>query len=211
MEILVEAQDSLFYIQKIITLCNQSCCLKKVFSILLFCTHIFNIGGYHLLFGYLQQKNQRFVFHSIEKGDYSDEELVLVKVPLLLPYSTNWQEYEPYNGEIEWGGVHYNYVKRKICNDSLYLLCLPNIERTRLSNAMDSYANQVQNLPVSKQTGNDTGVQNPVLANDYDQQSSLYFVCAPFAITVKEFPRLHVSLTHTVIELPLQPPDKAIA
>lgn len=91
---------------------------------------------------------------SINTGGYSNTELVHIKIPVLLPYSTNWSDYERYDGEVEYMGIYYKYVKRKIYNDTLHLLCLPDFKRTRLQSAENNYARQVNNVstfPMKKQ------------------------------------------------------------
>jgi hypothetical protein len=42
--------------------------------------------------------------------------------------------------------VHYNYVKRKLYNDTLILLCLPNTEKTRVFNARETFFSLVNDL-----------------------------------------------------------------
>ncbi|WP_276481393.1 hypothetical protein [Paraflavitalea pollutisoli] len=51
-----------------------------------------------------------------------------------LPYTANWDQYERVEGEIVVNGVYYTYVKRKISNNTLYLLCLPNNDKTHYNN-----------------------------------------------------------------------------
>jgi hypothetical protein len=43
-------------------------------------------------------------------------------------------------------GVHYNYVKRKLHNDTLILLCLPNTEKMNLFNARETFFSLVNDL-----------------------------------------------------------------
>ncbi len=57
--------------------------------------------------------------HQIDNDNYVDENLVEVKVPINMQYFANWKNYERCDGEIEYEGTHYNYVKRKLSNDTL--------------------------------------------------------------------------------------------
>ena len=70
---------------------------------------------------------------------YKDHELTVLKVPMSLPYSTNWATFESYNGSIEFYGRLYEYVKRKVVNDTLILLCLPNAVKDKLAAAKNSF------------------------------------------------------------------------
>ena len=61
----------------------------------------------------------------IDHENYNDDELIEVKIPINLPYQNNWLSFERYDGEISVDGKEYKYVKRKIENDTLTILCLP--------------------------------------------------------------------------------------
>ena len=113
--------------------------LKQIASILLLGLLIFNLFGYRIWFCYLQQQSNQRLTASLDKTEYNEEDLVTIKVPLSLPYFTNWSEFERYDGSIEVDGRHYNYVKRKVYNDTLVLLCIPNNEHTRLANAKNEF------------------------------------------------------------------------
>jgi hypothetical protein len=82
----------------------------------------------------------------IDRSDYDDKDLVEVKVPVNLPYQTNWQDFERYDGEIQIAGVHYNYVKRKLQNDTLILMCIPNAEKMKLFNARETFFSLVNDM-----------------------------------------------------------------
>ncbi len=60
---------------------------------------------------------------------YSEDDLIELKLAINLPYQTNSADYERYDGEVEYDGVIYKYVKRKVYNDTLYLKCLPNVNK----------------------------------------------------------------------------------
>lgn len=179
--------------------------MKKVFAISLFVIHVFNIAGYTLLFRLLQQQSSKKALTQIEKGQYSDEDLILVKVPMAVPYSTNWKDYERYDGEIEWGGVHYNYVKRKLYNDTLYVLCLPNVTQTRLHDAQKQYADHVNDLPTQKK--NDSGVKKASLAGEYDQYETAYPCCIMPSRQKQQYISFSSSLLKKYSNCITQPPD----
>lgn len=92
---------------------------------------------------------------NLDANAYEEDDLVEVKIPINLPYHNNWSEFERYDGEIDIDGVHYRYVKRKIFNDSLVLLCIPDKIKTRISTARDelfSIVNDLQNEAANTQT-----------------------------------------------------------
>lgn len=120
--------------------------LKKPIAIILLIIHSFNLAGYPAIFAFLEHKASSKIIVQLDKGDYHDAQLVEVKIPYPLPYSTNWNAYERVNGEIEVNGIHYNYVKRKLSNDTLYMMCIPNAEKTKLSVAKNDYLNVVNGV-----------------------------------------------------------------
>lgn len=184
--------------------------MKKVFAILLFSVHLFNLAGYTLVFRLLSQQNTTQTLQHIEEGNYSDDDLILVKVPVLLPYASDWSEYERYSGEIEWGGVHYNYVKRKVLNDTLYLMCLPDMNRTKLSDAHDQYTRKVNGDTNTSQKGSDTSAKVIVLSGEYTASETGYALNHPAGIIQKNYRLFSDRLMQTDSETAIQPPDISI-
>jgi hypothetical protein len=77
----------------------------------------------------------------LDHNFYNEADLTVMKVPLNLPYlSGNWKEFERFDGSIELNGTHYNYVKRKVFNDTLILLCIPNAIVKKLNEVKDGFA-----------------------------------------------------------------------
>lgn len=183
--------------------------MRQLSSILLLSIHLFNLAGYTLLFRFLQQQNNKTTLEHIEKGYYSDKDLVLVKVPVTVPYSVDGNEYERIDGEIEWGGVHYNYVKRKYQNDTLYILCLPNTVQTKLRKAEKQYADHVNEAPAQK--NNDTNIKKVTLSGEYENNEIVY--PQPGILVPEEHHYLSFStpLLHIYSKCIIQPPDAEVA
>jgi hypothetical protein len=108
--------------------------------------HLFNTGGYLLVFDHLEKGVGRKMIARIDQQAYNDQDLLEIRVPVNLPYQTNSMEFERVDGEVDFAGVHYNYVKRKFYNDTLILLCLPNTEKTKLFNARETFFSLVNDL-----------------------------------------------------------------
>jgi hypothetical protein len=121
---------------------------------------LFNWVGYRLLSGYLQHRSDVKLESRLDRNDYKEADLIQIKIPLHLPYQLNWQEFERVDGEVELDGVHYKYVKRKIWNDSLVLLCLPNESKQKIDEAGDDYFKMVADLDHSTQKKGDNSNLN---------------------------------------------------
>ena len=78
----------------------------------------------------------------LDKSNYSENDLVQLKFVLNTPYIQSNTSYERCDGEVEYNGVQYNYVKRRVQKDTLYLYCIPNKEKTDISNSKNLYAKQ---------------------------------------------------------------------
>jgi hypothetical protein len=188
-----------------------NCWLKKVFAIILLSVHLFNLIGYTLFFRLLQQYDSKQTVIQIDNKKYADTDLVLVKVPMLLPYSANLAAYERYDGEIEWGGVHYNYVKRKMVNDTLYVLCLPNEHRTKLFDAEDTYGQQVNDMATSKQKESNSTVKKVIVGNEYDQPELIFSLTTYMPLTGKHSSGSTASLLHIYLDGSIRPPQSALS
>lgn len=84
----------------------------------------------------------------LDTNDYDEASLIELKVPLDIPYQTDWKDFERYDGEITIDGQHYKYVKRKIQDGMLVLKCIPNESKHRIESARDQFfqlANDLQN------------------------------------------------------------------
>ena len=127
--------------------------LKQIVAILLILILLFNIGGYKFVFTYVEQKATHRLEERIDANQYSEAQLIEFKIPLQMPYY-NDTKYESCYGEIEVDGEHYRYVKRKVSNNNLYILCLPHIEKDNIdaikSNLVRSL-NDIQDNNVPRQ------------------------------------------------------------
>ena len=132
--------------------------MKKIPAILLLAIHLFNLGGYRFLFDLLEQRAGEGLIESIDHAQYDEHKLIEIRVPLNLQYHANWEDFERFDGEITIGGVHYNYVKRKLHNDTLILLAIPNEVKTKLYNAKETFISLVNDMQQGDQASHGSSV-----------------------------------------------------
>jgi hypothetical protein len=125
--------------------------LRKLFAILMLAVCLFNLAGYSFLFNYYIYQSGQSLSAKVDANQYTEANLTEIKIKLNLPYLADWAAYERFDGEIEVKGIHYNYVKRKVSQDTLYLLCLPNELKTELYKVKNDYAVKANDLPTEKQ------------------------------------------------------------
>jgi hypothetical protein len=171
----------------------------------LLAVHLFNLAGYTLLFKYFIQRSDKRLIQQIDNNQYNDSELIEVKIALHTPYVTSWSDYERVDGEVNVNGVYYNYVKRKVHNDTLHLLCLPNKNKTRLNAARIDYANKVQDVPTNK---DDAGklTKNPA-GSEYDQPVIQFQLAGVLTAISIQFQHPAPTVIRSFITAPFHPPQ----
>ena len=153
--------------------------MKKLAAILLVSVMLFNWFGYRILSDIIEHQADLALEQRLDNSDYDESQLITIKVPIDLPYQTNWKEFERVDGEIEVDGIHYKYVKRTIYNDSLILLCLPHETKMKLQSARDEFfklVSDLQNTSQSKKSdnGSSTSSKNPV--TEYYSSQNNWFI-----------------------------------
>lgn len=110
---------------------------KRLLSILFLAILLFNFCGYRLMIDFIRSQENGMLQARLERSDYSESELISIKTKLNLPYYTSSSELERAHGSIRVNGVDYEYVKRRVYNDTLELLCLPDRAKTHLNEAQN--------------------------------------------------------------------------
>ena len=128
--------------------------MKKLAAIFLLLIFLFNIGGYRLWFYFEQQQSDKRIAAILDNEEYDDADLITIKIPLKLPYQTDWTEFERTAGEVEMDGTIYKYVKRKVQEGELVLLCIPHYDKMHLNNAKDDFFKYANDL--AQNTSNKT-------------------------------------------------------
>jgi hypothetical protein len=119
---------------------------------------LFNWAGYRAVFSWLESHSSELLNVHLDNRNYQEDELVTIKLPIDdLPYYTNSPIFERVKGDVVIGGMKYQYVERRIYNDSLEMRCIPNAQATNLTNARDAFFTMVNDL----QHVNSTGKQQP--------------------------------------------------
>ena len=158
--------------------------MKKFAAILLLLLLAFNFVGYRLLFSFLEAKANTTIVAQIDKQEYNDADLITLTVPLSMPYLQDSKDFERKDGEITLNGKVYHYVKQKVSQGNLVLMCLPDNEKTHLKSAKDDFfklANELQNNnTASKNTGDHSQVVKFSVSDYEEMQTSIsIFAFAP--------------------------------
>jgi hypothetical protein len=180
--------------------------LKKSAAIVLLALFGFNLFGYKLLINLLEEQASLSLQHQLDLDQYDNSNLVELKLPVNLPYLSNWSGFEKYQGETEINGVHYKYVKRRLVNDTLILLCIRNESKNQLRTAQSDYFKQVNDLQGNNKKSGDKDHQSKSQLNDYLIKESLSLNQYDFTFTAHHSP-YNKQLSFAVRLVNEQPPE----
>lgn len=113
--------------------------MKRLSAIGFLTVLLFNFYGYRLVIDCMQYQQAAILETKLDKQQYKDDELIAIKTAINLPYYTSSKNYERAYGSIEVNGVMYEYVKRRVYQDTLELLCLPNTIKTHLQSVKNEF------------------------------------------------------------------------
>ena len=104
--------------------------------------------GYYGVFLGLQYKNDKEMMQKFDAGEYSDSELVTIKIPITIPYAMDSKDFPRVDGEFKHNGEFYRLVKQKLSQDTLYVVCVKDHENKRIDEAMTSFVKTFTDKPV---------------------------------------------------------------
>jgi hypothetical protein len=182
--------------------------LKRTAAILLSFIFLFNWFGYRLLSSYMQQRSDAAFEAKLDQDNYDETQLVEMRIPLNMPYMNNQSQFERFDGEAEVNGVLYKYVKRKIENGDLVILCLPNQAKTKLLSARDDFyklVNDLQQTSQNKKSSNPITPKNPI--TEYWQEKNDFAILTWTNSLQKYYLNNTGSPVSPVLTMPGQPPE----
>ena len=183
--------------------------LKKTIAILLLAVYLFNLAGYSLVFNYfISLAEQQFVTQ-LDDNKYDDAQLVEISLPLHLPYLQNSNGFERVDGSVEKDGIDYSYVKRRILNDTLYIMCLPNQQRTQLIQEKSRYAGDVNDFASTKKEKESTA-KKAAPSTEYNNAIVQYRCQLPFAAASQQNKHVKSFLPATAPGTAEHPPQAMI-
>jgi hypothetical protein len=127
--------------------------LKVIASILLLGLLLFNLIGYRIFINQLESSANHELAEKLDIENYDPSRLVLIKVPAVhLAYYTNSKHFERKDGRIEISGEVFDFVKWRLYNDTLEVLCIDDKESTLLQAAKNEFFWLVNDLQHNSHT-----------------------------------------------------------
>lgn len=113
--------------------------MKQAAAIFLMGVFSFNLFGYRLVADYLAHKADINLAVTLDTGGYDESQLITIKEPVKLPYYNNSKTFQPAEGEVKKNGILYRYVKCRIYNDSLEMLCIPHTAKMQIQHSKEAF------------------------------------------------------------------------
>lgn len=181
--------------------------MKKLISIFLVGLLLYNMMGFSIVY-WIGLENPLQRIESVPQATKSEQEFIVVKIPVSLPYQNDWKTAIPAEGSIHQDGRFYQIVSQQLVNDTLYTVCKPDI------NARDRFFDLAAHINDHiKQNSNTSGKSSEnllkSLIKDYmvSRKTHVFFVFEWLVPkTVPSF-RLPVIAVHLFVESP--PPEFA--
>jgi hypothetical protein len=187
--------------------------VKQFSAAILMFIFLFNLVGYRFVVDYMQKQSDEKLEVCLDNKKYNESQLIEIKIPVNLAYQTSWSQYERYDGQVNLNGITYKYVKRKLCNDTLYLKCIPNTQRMQLQAAKNEFFknnNDITQNNSSKKSDNSKSVTLKKMITEYDEQ--VLPLNTNFLFTTQKSYWLYLQnrIINSVHISPEQPPDSLI-
>ena len=159
---------------------------------------------------YRQSVSDRNLNQQLDQNLYDNNDLVKISLPLSNAYQNDWSDYQRVDGEISFDGKIYKYVKQKVENGQLVLLCIPDhgkmqseiIKEQAEKNNYDATANNkaTNNSKVTYKSIIDEFISSEIIkANPAFIQIDAHTIC-----------KIDDNLNNTMHRSPEQPPDNCM-
>ncbi|XVJ67083.1 MAG: hypothetical protein HEQ40_13270 [Lacibacter sp.] len=129
---------------------------------------LFNSGGYRLVMHSIEAHQNHLIETQLDEKQYDATVLIEIRVPVSLPYQTDWKEFERVNGEIEYQGTHYKFVERKLKGGEMIYKCIPNEGKAQLVNARENFFKLVNDLQTQESSSKKSATNHSVKTFSFD-------------------------------------------
>lgn len=169
--------------------------------------------GYQLFSSYIEAKATGRLERQLDNNKYDESNLIAIKVPAKhLGYYINSKQFERVDGQIEIAGTQYNFVKRRLYNDSVEMLCIPNHAAMQVKTAKDNFFKLVNDLqhPGQNKKSESTPGSYKNFTTDYYTVNDLFNIHDLYYCIAKGSFYYSAPLTSCPLSVIGQPPEETI-
>jgi hypothetical protein len=143
--------------------------------------------------------------YSLNNNQISDNQTFIIKVPVLLPYQTDWEDFEYSRGSFEHKGRYYEKVKQILKKDTLYVYCIENHSKNQLYADLDQHI-QHHLLDFAPNTGKNTPKVYFNFIKEYLPSHLIQLPIQEFYTIQPNFVPFAFDFSNLSLEIPLPPP-----
>ena len=178
--------------------------LKKLITIFLLNTYLLSLCGQVAVYQYLCYRADNFFNAQIKDGRYNINDLTEIKIPADLPGIADWTGYEMVSGRVQFANESYNYVKMRVTRHAIYLMCVPNYETTRFSDANIIHAENIGDVQIPKK--DHVPPCKTMVCDNFSFAFIKFEFISPFKNSVTRIVQPVLQLTSHSLDIPEQPP-----
>ena len=182
--------------------------VKQTATILLMAILAFNWAGYRVLSGFMEEQADQELVSKLDRQQYDESSLIELRVPLNAPYlnRSSSSGFERIDGELNVNGVLYKYVKRKVENGELVLLCIPNENKTKIQNSRAEFFKLVNDLNQSSEGKSKNTASYKSFVTEYRQENNSWHIAAIQAVSSVTSASIVLFANDGFHSIPEQPP-----
>jgi len=151
---------------------------RKIATILLLTFLLFNWVGYWLCVSWFESRETARWEDRLDRDQYNTAQLILFKVPATaIPYSNSSAGFQRADGELQIGDIHYRYVRKRLYNDTIEFLCIPDNETARLQKTRIEIFRLAAGLPGDHGRSVPTGKTPLILLQAFWHRSPGFAIC----------------------------------
>jgi hypothetical protein len=157
--------------------------MKRIASVLLLALILFNWFGYRLVITFMEERANARLESQLDENNYDESQLVSLKIPVkYISYFSGSTTYERVDGQILFNGIQYKYVKRRIFNDSLEVLCIPNHMAMNLKATQNEFFRFSNDLIQEKTPGSHPAPVKSFVPDSYTLLDLPHIEALPFRV-----------------------------
>lgn len=183
--------------------------MKQTATIFLLVIFSFNMFGYRVVYNFMSNTADTNLELALDEKEYNDADLISIKQPTNLPYYSNSNSFKRLDGEINVDGTIYKYVKVRVYQDSLELLCIPHVAKMKIQNSENEFYKLVNEFSAKgnkKKSGSDQK-HIKVLVVEYEELYNASLIKAPQQISSALFYYTTPSIVDAEGKSAERPPD----
>lgn len=184
--------------------------MRRFLAILLLSVHLFNAGGYTVIFEYFIHRSEQQIVKQIYENKVDATQLVQIKVPVHTPGIQDWPDYEKVQGQVQLKNGFYNYVGVKMTRDTMYLVCVANEVKNKLFEANTIIAKNVSDAPLTKKGQEPSAKKLSSPVSEYNVPVTQIIFLNFNDPSLQRENLISSVLTHPYIESPGKPPNHLI-